>query len=110
MRNVEEQLGIGGDRADSFRQEIANWISRRARKGQSLKPQNNKRLQDALEKKVWDDKKHNINLTALVSETEGEDSNEWVKALQEQGYSAEGAKELLEFAGAKLATDELSSE
>jgi serine protein kinase len=106
MRSVEEQLGIQADRSDDFRQEISNWISRRAREDKSFKPQDNQRLQEALEKKVWDDKKHNINLSALVSQTEDEANNEWIEALKEQGYSEEGATEVLEFAGAELATEE----
>lgn len=62
-----------------------------------------------LERKLWEDKKHNINFSALVSSGEAEDDerNAWIDALVEQGYSHEGAKEVLEFAGAEVAKTEL---
>ncbi|MEF8781024.1 MAG: serine protein kinase PrkA, partial [Haloferacaceae archaeon] len=109
LRAVEERLDIPPDRKDDFRQEISNWISRRAREGTSFDPHENDRLRRALERKLWDDKKHNINFSALVSanETDDDDRAAWVDALKEQGYSAEGAREVLEFAGAEVAKSEL---
>ncbi len=107
MREVEEQLGIPEDRKDDFRQEISNWVSRRARGGRSFKPQDNDRLRRALERKLWEDKKHNINFGALVSGEEKREQSSWIKALKERGYSEEGGKEVLEFAGAKVAKEEI---
>jgi len=62
-----------------------------------------------LERKLWEDKKHNINFSALVSgkEADREAESAWIEALQEQGYSEGGALEVLEFAGAAVARDEL---
>jgi len=109
LRSVEEKLEIPGDRKDDFRQEVANWVSRRAREGSSFNPQDNDRLRRALERKLWEDKKHNINFSALVSANELDDDERsaWVDALVEQGYSKEGAREVLEFAGAEVAKSEL---
>lgn len=109
MRAVEEQLDIPQDRKDDFRQEVSNWISRKARRGESFSPQDNERLLRALEQKIWSDKKHNINFTALIKSDSAndEDRSEWVDALKERGYSEEGAKEVLEFAGAKVAKEEM---
>jgi serine protein kinase len=109
MRSVEEKLDIPSDRKEDFRQEVSNWVSRRAREGQAFDPQDNDRLRRALERKLWEDKKHNINFSALVSANEMDDDerNAWVDALEEQGYSREGAKEVLEFAGAEVAKSEL---
>ena len=36
-----------------------------------------------------------------------EERNQWIDALIEQGYSEEGAKEVLEFAGAEVAKSEM---
>jgi len=109
LRSVERQLSIGEDRKDDFRQEVANWISRRAREGRSFDPHENERLLSALEKKLWEDKKHNINFQALV--TPGDESeqkrSDWIEALVEQGYSRAGAEEVLEFAGAEVAREEI---
>jgi serine protein kinase len=112
LRSVEEKLNIPEDRKDDFRQEVSNWVSRRAREGTSFNPQDNDRLRRALERKLWEDKKHNINFSALVSANELDDDerNAWVDALVDQGYSREGAREVLEFAGAEVAKSELEGE
>ena len=109
MRAVEEKLDIPQDRKDDFRQEVSNWVSRRAREGAPFDPQDNDRLRRALERKLWEDKKHNINFSALVSsnEVDRDEENAWIDALVEQGYSEAGAREVLEFAGAAVAKAEL---
>jgi len=109
LRSVEEKLDLPEDRKDDFRQEVSNWVSRRAREGDTFNPQDNDRLRRALERKLWEDKKHNINFSALVSSGEMDDDerNQWIDALIEQHYSEEGAKEVLEFAGAEVAKSEM---
>ncbi|QLC34265.1 serine protein kinase PrkA [Halarchaeum sp. CBA1220] len=108
LRAVEEQLDVPEDRKDDFRQEVSNWVSRRAREGAAFDPQDNDRLRRALERKLWADKKHNINFSALVSANDlGEERSGWVDALRDRGYSREGALEVLEFAGAEVAKSEL---
>ena len=109
LRSVEEKLNVPEDRKDDFRQEVSNWVSRRAREGTSFNPQDNDRLRRALERKLWEDKKHNINFSALVSSGEMDDDERsaWIDALIDQGYSREGAKEVLEFAGAEVAKTEM---
>ncbi|MFD1646242.1 PrkA family serine protein kinase [Haloarchaeobius litoreus] len=109
MRSIEENLDIPEDRKEDFRQEVSNWVSRRAREGDTFNPQDNERLRRALERKLWEDKKHNINFSALVSanETDDDERNSWVDALIEQGYSRDGATEVLEFAGAEVAKAEM---
>jgi serine protein kinase len=112
LRSVEEKLNIPEDRKDDFRQEVSNWVSRRAREGTSFNPQDNDRLRRALERKLWEDKKHNINFSALVSSGEMDDDerNSWIRALTDQGYSTAGAKEVLEFAGAEVAKTEMEGD
>jgi len=109
LRSVEEKLDLPEDRKDDFRQEVSNWVSRRAREGDTFHPQDNDRLRRALERKLWEDKKHNINFSALVSsgEMDDEERNAWIDGLTDQGYSREGAKEVLEFAGAEVAKSEM---
>ncbi len=108
LRDVEEQMNVPEDRKDDLRQEVANWVSRRARQGETFDPHENDRLRRALEGKLWEDKKHNINFSALVSSGEmDEDRSAWVDALKNQGYSEGGAREVLEFAGAEVARSEM---
>ena len=110
LRSVESHLEIPEDRKDDFRQEVSNWVSRRAREGEAFDPQDNDRLRRALERKLWEDKKHNINFSALVSagETDEDERSAWIDALIDRGYSSAGASEVLEFAGAEVAKSELS--
>jgi len=112
LRAVEEKLDVPADRKDDFRQEVANWVSRRAREGETFEPQDNDRLRRALERKLWEDKKHNINFSALVSsgDLDDDERNAWIDALEGQGYSTDGAKEVLEFAGAEVAKAEMEEE
>ena len=109
MRAVEEQLDVPSDRKDDFRQEVSNWVSRRAREGRGFDPQENDRLRRALERKLWEDKKHNINFSALVSATDLDETEHsaWVDALVDRGYSEAGAGEVLEYAGAAVARAEM---
>src|SRR6056297_1836154 len=109
LRAVEEELDIPADRKDDFRQEVSNWVSRRAREGRDFDPQDNDRLRRALERKLWEDKKHNINFSALVSATDldDEERSAWVDALVDRGYSEDGAAEVLEYAGAAVARSEM---
>jgi len=109
MRAVEEKLDIPADQKDDFRQQVSNWVSRRAREGKAFDPHDNERLRRALERKLWEDKKHNINFSALVAQSEAdrEEESTWVDALVERGYSEPGAREVLEFAGAAVAKAEL---
>ncbi len=109
MRSVEAELEIAPDRKDDFRQEISNWVSRKARRGESFSPQDNERLLRALERKLWNDKRNNINFSALIRDSDsGEDRSDWIEALQDRGYSEEGAKEVLEYAGAIVAKEEMN--
>jgi serine protein kinase len=106
MRAVEEQIDVPEDRKDTFRTEVSHWISRRAREGEPFDPTDNEKLRTALERKIWNDRKHNINFSALVSEgDEGDD--EWIESLKEMGYSEAGAEEVLDFAGASVAKAEM---
>jgi serine protein kinase len=109
MRSVETQLDIPESRKDDFRQEVSNWVSRRAREDQAFDPQDNDKLRRALERKLWKDKKHNINFNALVSSGKSEEDgrSSWIDALKRRGYSEAGAREILDFAGAEIAKSEL---
>lgn len=113
MRAIEKQIGIAEGQKDDFRQEIANWISERARKGEPFNAEDNERLRRALEKKLWEDKKHNINFSAMVSDktTDPEHKkrkNAWIEHLKgEFGYCEVCAENVIDHAGAEVAREEL---
>ncbi len=107
MRDVEKKVGVNKDMKDSFRREISNWLARRAHKGEPLDPTENERLRNAIEMKAWDDKKDNINFKSMVKKSDDElEEPEWIENLKKIGYSEGGAREVLNFAGAKIAKEE----
>ncbi len=113
MRAIEKQIGITEAQKDDFRQEIANWISERARKGESFNPEDNDRLRRAIEKKLWEDKKHNINFSAMVSDKSTDPEHkrrkaEWIERLKSEfGYCDVCAENVIDHAGAEVARAEL---
>jgi serine protein kinase len=113
MRAIEKQIGIAEAQKDDFRQEIANWISERARKNQPFNAEDNDRLRRALEKKLWEDKKHNINFSAMVSDktTDPEHKkrkNQWIEQLKSEfAYCDVCAENVIDHAGAEVARAEL---
>ena len=115
MRAIEKQINIAEAQKDDFRQEIANWISERARKGESFDPEQNDRLRSAIEKKLWEDKKHNINFSAMVSDktTDPEHKsrkNDWVQRLKDEfDYCDVCAENVIDHAGAEVAREELGT-
>ncbi len=116
LRDVEKQLEISEHRKKDFRQEISNWISEKARHGESFDPQDNDRLRRALERKLWEDKKHNINFSAMVSDKSTDPSHqerktEWIERLKEEyGYCDVCAENVIDHAGAEVAREEIGEE
>ncbi|MCJ7428964.1 MAG: serine protein kinase PrkA [Candidatus Nanohaloarchaeota archaeon QJJ-5] len=115
LREIEDFAGVPRGEADTFRRDISNWISRYAREeNENPEITENNRLREAVEEKLWEDKKHNINYSALVNATDDdtEDSldSDWIDTLEAKGYSREGAVDVLEFAGAVIAEEELEEE
>jgi serine protein kinase len=115
MRAIEKQIGITEAQKDDFRQEIANWISERARRGESFNPEDNDRLRRAIEKKLWEDKKHNINFSAMISDKSMDPEHkrrksEWIERLKSEfGYCDVCAENVIDHAGAEVAREELKS-
>ena len=116
LRDVEKQLDVSEHRKKDFRQEISNWISEMARRGESFDPTDNDRLSRALERKLWEDKKHNINFSAMVSDKSTDPSherrkNEWIERLKEtHGYCDVCAENVIDHAGAEVAREEIKEE
>ncbi len=110
LTEIEEQLDFRSDNVEDFRQEIDSWISGRTLEGEDIDPLENNRLREAVQSKLWADKKNNINFQALVNESEtleDDTKNATVDALNELGYSEDGAEELLEYVGSEVAKSEL---
>ncbi len=114
MKEIEQHANIKGD-PDTFRRTIADFTASYAvEHGENPDIEENQRLMKAVEKKLWEDKKKNINLSALVSATEDdtEDSidQDWIETLKTKGYSREGAIDALEQAAGIIAEEDLGEE
>lgn len=101
LSEIEDHLGFRSDNSGDFRNEISHWVTSEYAFGEDdFDPLENNRLREAVQDKLWEDKKNNINFSALVNEGESleEDTrNAALDALTSMGYSVDGAKEVLEF-------------
>lgn len=111
LRRVEEHIDVREDTKDEFRTSVAKWIARRSREGDSFDPLDNDRLREGLKEKAWEEKKNNINFTALIANDDeslgDEQRSSTIDALTDMGYSEEGAEEVLQVTGAEVAKEEI---
>nr|WP_272879715.1 PrkA family serine protein kinase [Sulfoacidibacillus ferrooxidans] len=106
MRSIEEQIGISENAKRAFREEILIRISTYARRGKRFDYHSHERLREAIEKKLFDDLKDVVKIT---TSTKTPDSNQLKKInevskrlMEEHGYCASCANELLQYTGSLL--------
>ncbi|AOV06808.1 PrkA family serine protein kinase [Sporosarcina ureilytica] len=106
MRSIEEQIGISENAKKAFREEILIRISAFARKGKRFDFRSHDRLQEAIQKKLFDDLKDVVKITtssAMPDETQLKKINEVVaRLIDEYGYNSTSANELLRYVGSLL--------
>lgn len=106
MRSIEEQIGISENAKKAFREEILIRISAYARKGKVFDYNSHDRLREAIQKKLFADLKDVVKITTSTStpdETQLKRVNEVVATLiDEHGYCATCANELLRYVGSLL--------
>ncbi len=106
MRSIEEQIGISENAKKAFREEILIRISTYARRGKRFEYHSHERLREAIEKKLFADLKDVVKIT---TSTKTPDSNQLKKVnevskrlIDEYGYCASCANELLQYTGSLL--------
>ncbi|PWI58090.1 PrkA family serine protein kinase [Sulfoacidibacillus thermotolerans] len=106
MRSIEEQIGISENAKRAFREEILIRISTYARRGKRFDYHSHERLREAIEKKLFADLKDVVKIT---TSTKTPDSNQLKKInevsrrlMEEYGYCASCANELLQYTGSLL--------
>ena len=106
MRSIEEQIGVTENAKKTFREEILIRISALARRGQKFDYTSHERLREAIEKKLFADLKDVVKITTSTKTPDAEQLkriNEVVDRLvDEQGYCAVCANELLKYVGTLL--------
>ena len=106
MRSIEEQIGISENAKKAFREEILIRISTYARRGRRFDYSSHERLREAIEKKLFADLKDVVKITTSTKTPDSaqlKKVNEVSKRLiEEYGYCASCANELLQYTGSLL--------
>ncbi|MCP1183197.1 PrkA family serine protein kinase [Paenibacillus sp. 1781tsa1] len=106
MRSIEEQIGISENAKKAFREEILIRISAYSRKERKFEYSSHDRLREAIEKKLFTDLKDIVKITTSTKTpdaTQLKRMNEVIKRLiEEHGYTAASANELLRYVGSLL--------
>jgi serine protein kinase len=111
MRSIEEKIGISSGMKDDFRREIMNYMGGLAAKGKEFKYDSNEQLYKALEKKLFEDTKDSIKLSALAQDTAtvvDKELLEKIDALKQRlitsfGYDEDSATDVLTYVGSIFA-------
>lgn len=106
MRSIEEQIGVSDNAKKAFREEIMIRLSTYARRGIQFEYTSHERLREAIEKKLFADLKDVVKITTSTRTPDGDQLrkiNEVVaRLMQEHGYCASCANELLRYVGSLL--------
>jgi serine protein kinase len=100
MRSIEEKIELPESRKGDFRHELMNYIAAVHLEGQTFDYRENKRLARALELKMFEDQRDQIQLTSLVSTVVDPDTQEKIgvirdRLMREFGYDEVSADEVL---------------
>jgi serine protein kinase len=114
MRSIEEKAEIHEEYADDFRRQIATFIGTMSVKKKEVRWDSNPKLAKALEKKLFEDTKDHIKLSALskgamVGDKELQEKIDAVKTrlIRNYGYSDESASDVLNYVSSIFTRGEL---
>lgn len=118
MRSIEEKIGISEGMKDDFRREIMNYMGGLAAKGREFKYDSNEQLYKALEKKLFEDTKDSIKLSALAQDTAtvvDKELLEKIDALKQRlitsfGYDEDSASDVLTYVGSIFARGDVDDD
>ena len=118
MRSIEEKIGISSGMKDDFRREIMNYMGGLAAKGKEFKYNSNEQLYKALEKKLFEDTKDSIKLSALAQDTAtvvDKELLEKIDALKQRlitsfGYDEDSASDVLTYVGSIFARGDVEDD
>ena len=118
MRSIEEKIGISNGMKDDFRREIMNYMGGLAAKGKEFRYDSNEQLYKALEKKLFEDTKDSIKLSALAQDTAtvvDKELLEKIDALKQRlitsfGYDEDSASDVLTYVGSIFARGDVDDD
>lgn len=111
MRSIEEKIGIAQGMKDDFRREIMNYMGSMAARGKTFEFNSNEQLYKALEKKLFEDTKDSIKLSALAQDTATVVDKELLdkinslktRLITDFGYDEDSAQDVLTYVGSIFA-------
>lgn len=111
MRGIEEKINVSSNMKDDFRREIMNYMGSLAAKGKTFKYDSNEQLNKALEKKLFEDIKDSIKLSALAQDTATVVDKELLdkinslkqRLIKDFGYDEDSAHDVLVYVGSIFA-------
>lgn len=111
MRSIEEKIGIAQGMKDDFRREIMNYMGSMAARGKTFEYNSNEQLYKALEKKLFEDTKDSIKLSALAQDTATVVDRELLdkinslktRLIEDFGYDEDSAQDILTYVGSIFA-------
>lgn len=111
MRSIEEKINVSSNMKEDFRREIMNYMGSLAARGKSFNYDSNEQLHKALEKKLFEDIKDSIKLSALAQDTATVVDKELldkINALKQRlvkdfGYDEDSAHDVLVYVGSIFA-------
>jgi predicted Ser/Thr protein kinase/intein/homing endonuclease len=106
MENIEAHLSVSRSGVDDFRNEILRFFGTAARKGQKVDYSQHAQLREAIQKQLFEERQGTIRMTVSTRNPDPEALrrlNDLIdRMVQQQGYTAESANELLKYATAHL--------
>lgn len=104
MRSIEEKAAVPEQGADDFRRTIAGFLGTLATRHKEFRWDSNAKLRDALEKKIFEDIRDTIKLSALTKEAAALDPElqEKIDAIKtrlikQYGYNDQSATDVLDY-------------
>jgi len=111
MRSIEDKINIAVSMKDDFRREIMNYMGSMAARGKTFEYNSNEQLYKALEKKLFEDTKDSIKLSALAQDTATVVDKELLdkinslkkRLVDDFGYDDDSAQDVLTYVGSIFA-------
>tara|TARA_Y100000034_G_scaffold117749_1_gene157580 strand:+ start:25637 stop:27736 length:2100 start_codon:yes stop_codon:yes gene_type:complete len=114
MRSIESKIDVPEQAANDFRRMVQGFIGKLARKGEVFKWDSNEELKRALEKKVFEETKDTIKLSALSSAAGVVDPDNQKKIdaiktrlVKQFGYNEQSATDVLNYVSSIFARGEV---
>lgn len=117
MRSIESKIDIPEQQADDFRRSVQGFIGKLSMKGQKFRWDSNAELREALEKKLFEDTRDTVKLSALsgAASIVSDDEQKKIDAIKarlikQNGYNEKSATDVLTYVSSIFARGQVEGE